>query len=472
MRSAISGSARPALAAQHVALMVGAGLLVLALQIVAFHDLRHDDAYITYRYGQNLAQGNGFVFNPGERIMGSTSPAHAMLSAAMFAVVGKQALPSVMSAIGCVGWLAQAVALFVLLRRVLSPSLSLLVGLCVALGAAMSANWVALETHLAAASTLWAMVLALSFRWTAAGVVSALAGLVRPDAYLVAALLVCLGLFEDRKGLRRFALAFAVTSLPWLVFATLYFGTPLPQSAAAKIGTGDVGEYLSHIFMTPPGTALPFGWLGAWTPVAWLAAAAGAVFLIRSDSRLWLLPAYGGLHLAAYLALLPPAEHEWHLYPAVLVFVALFLSSVAALGESVLGARSRVRFGVAFCALLLLLSAYALRSDRVARRHGDFYWFGARDAAYRALSDELAARARPTDVVATYEIGTIGYYSELRIHDWFGLITRDPDLLPPDGCWMVSFWPDLEEAGGKPPTKTFRHARFTAYLYDLRNGTR
>jgi hypothetical protein len=59
------------------AVLAVAGLL--ALQITGFHGLRYDDAFITYRYGQNLATGNGLVFNLGERVMGSTSASFPML---------------------------------------------------------------------------------------------------------------------------------------------------------------------------------------------------------------------------------------------------------------------------------------------------------------------------------------------------------------------------------------------------------
>jgi arabinofuranosyltransferase len=33
-----------------------------------------DDAFITYRYVQNILAGNGFVYNPGERVLGSSTP--------------------------------------------------------------------------------------------------------------------------------------------------------------------------------------------------------------------------------------------------------------------------------------------------------------------------------------------------------------------------------------------------------------
>ncbi|MCX7878834.1 MAG: hypothetical protein N2510_09400, partial [Ignavibacteria bacterium] len=32
-----------------------------------------DDAYISYRYGRNLMEGNGLVYNPGEKVEGYTN---------------------------------------------------------------------------------------------------------------------------------------------------------------------------------------------------------------------------------------------------------------------------------------------------------------------------------------------------------------------------------------------------------------
>ncbi len=40
-----------------------------------------DDSYITYRYARNLIAGDGFVFNPGERVLGTTTPLYTSLMA-------------------------------------------------------------------------------------------------------------------------------------------------------------------------------------------------------------------------------------------------------------------------------------------------------------------------------------------------------------------------------------------------------
>ncbi|HEX2897515.1 MAG TPA: hypothetical protein VHP63_05640, partial [candidate division Zixibacteria bacterium] len=38
-----------------------------------------DDALITFRYAENLAAGNGFVYNLGERVLGTTTPLFTFL---------------------------------------------------------------------------------------------------------------------------------------------------------------------------------------------------------------------------------------------------------------------------------------------------------------------------------------------------------------------------------------------------------
>ncbi len=47
--------------------------ILLTLQIINFYDFTVDDAYISFRYSQNLADGNGFVFNINERVEGYTN---------------------------------------------------------------------------------------------------------------------------------------------------------------------------------------------------------------------------------------------------------------------------------------------------------------------------------------------------------------------------------------------------------------
>ncbi len=53
-------------------------LLIIALALVARWipgPRTIDDSYITFRYARNILAGEGFVFNPGEPVLGTTTPA-------------------------------------------------------------------------------------------------------------------------------------------------------------------------------------------------------------------------------------------------------------------------------------------------------------------------------------------------------------------------------------------------------------
>jgi hypothetical protein len=442
----------------------------LALQLLAFHDLRHDDAYVTYRYGQNLASGNGLVFNPGERIMGSTSPAFALLSGLVYAVCGKQALPSIMAGVGCLAWIAQALALFFMLRRGLGELTASVVALAVALGAAESARWVALETNAAVALTLWAIVLAQRERWLASAGIAAMAGLVRPDALLVAALIAVSSIGRLRSSIWKPAAVFAAIILPWVVFASAYFGSPLPQSAVTKYQQVRFTEYLAHSLRAPAAAFLPLDPSPALAAAAWLLALAGAAFVVRKDRRLWIVPVYGAAHLAAYCLLRPYTQHTWHLYPATLVFVALALCAIAATIEA---PRHRVIRALSAAILLALASGYGVRTGSLARSHTTGYWNGARDSAYRDTARFLLAHTRPGDIVASEEVGTLGYYTELPMYDLGGLVTVDPTLRPPaPGLrWFVASQSFLKRPQDTRPTRIFEADGFRAFVFPLGLGS-
>ena len=50
-------------------------LTIIVLMIHAFHEKQTlvDDAFISFRYAKNLVEGNGLVWNPGERVEGYTN---------------------------------------------------------------------------------------------------------------------------------------------------------------------------------------------------------------------------------------------------------------------------------------------------------------------------------------------------------------------------------------------------------------
>ena len=53
-----------------------------------FSSFTAEDSFIVFRYSENLVDGNGLVFNEGQPVTALTSPLHAIVAAALYAITG------------------------------------------------------------------------------------------------------------------------------------------------------------------------------------------------------------------------------------------------------------------------------------------------------------------------------------------------------------------------------------------------
>ncbi|MEM8960314.1 MAG: hypothetical protein AAGD38_02445 [Acidobacteriota bacterium] len=409
----------------HLAPWIGLGLILIVgvLQIATFADLRIDDGYITYRIAENWLAGHGPVFNPGERIQGSTAPAHLVLSMGVSALVGHDSLPHAMAVIGCLAWLAQSILVYFLLHPALGRWGALAVAAMLAIGAAQSYFWLSLETNLVTALALATLLAAHRGRWTLAAACAAAAGTARPDAFLLTILLAIPCLLATRREVWKPGLAWSIIALPWPIFATLYYGSPLPNTATAKLADTDLASYLGVLARLPSDRLLPL--FDAWAlPATYLLALVGTAVLVHRDRRLWPLPAWILLHATAYAILRPPLRHTWHLYPWIAGVGILLTAAVAAF----LTIGPRWRRVVAIVVFALLAHGWWRQTLDNATHYPRQTFVGARDQAYRDVVRFLDAHAEPDDILAAREIGALGFWSGLPIHDMIGLVSADRDF--------------------------------------------
>lgn len=413
--------------------------LVLALALLAtfasawaFHDVRLDDAYITFRYGENLARGAGLVFNPGEKLLGTTAPGHSLASAVLHGLVGHARLPDAMSVLGVVAWTAQAASAWALVRARGGRARAACVGLGLLVGAARSEQFLPLETNVVAAFVLGSFVLAQRGAWLRAGAAMGLAVLWRNDAALAALPLVAWAVVERRARALPVALVVAIVPLVWLAFAWRYYGSPLPVTLGAKSFSSSLSDYVVHELELPVASAMLLGthlrvaYDVPVTILGWALATLGAVVLVRGDRRLGALVAWALLHAAAYAYLRPNRAFLWHLYPCLLVFATLAL---AGLGALVARLPRRWR-ALAFAPVIALV---AVEPAFFAREHAHLFWYGARDAVSRRIAAFLVARGGKDAVFDAEEVGTVAYWSDLRAIDHPGLVTRTERLFTAQG---------------------------------------
>ncbi len=230
-----------------------------------------DDAYISFRYARNLVEGNGLVFNAGDRVEGYTNFLWTMMAAVPLAAGSDDPLPA-MHRVARVLWFATYGVLVVFgaylagRRKIYTAPL-----IAVPLLAHWSFNqWYlsGMETPLVAfLSLLTAVLFAVQDKKgrllaAAFGTSCALLLMARPDTVvfvcgLAVALVVCQPRWlADRTFWRRWAPSFLAASaalyLPYTLWRLWYYGGLLPNTYFAKAAYNSAyqrgWEYLTTYF--------------------------------------------------------------------------------------------------------------------------------------------------------------------------------------------------------------------------------
>lgn len=421
----IDASARwsPSLAVR--ALPWGAALAVVVVRILYAEatGLVYEDALVTFRYAENLAAGHGFVFNPGERVLGTTTPLFALLLTPVALLAGAEAIAPAATVVGI---LCAGIATLLLFRIGRALALPVAVPLGAALLLAVAQEVVAvdvggMETPLVVALMLGVFVLALEQRPLAAGAVAAALVICRVDALLWVGLV---GLQLWAHGGRfpwRGLAAFAGGLLPWAVFAAAYFGSPVPHTIAAKTVAYELGplaERLRALWgpLHPYQTDVPLGWILDGFFVS------GALVALRRCRPLLVPAAFTVLHLGALL--FAPSLGAWYLVPPTVTF---FL--VASLGAWALvrggwsgPAAARV-LGVGIPAGLAVFVLYAA-SVRTTLSVPFLRAFMENERAVRqAMGEWIRDRTPAGATVFAEPIGFLGFHSRRYVWDTVGLVS-------------------------------------------------
>jgi hypothetical protein len=417
------------------------GLLIVALAARLIPGPRMvDDAHITFRYARHIVEGVGFVYNPGERVLGTTTPLYTLLLAGLSLLTGSPDFPRLAYLTNALTG-ALAVGLLYLLgrrftgHRLPAAGVALLwavapYGVTFAIGG--------METELTIALLLGVAYAHVTERPYAMAALSALAVLARPDTALLL-VLVWLSLLLARKAIpwREGLLAAAILA-PWLIFSTWYFGSPLTNSIAAKSVTyrlppeANLVRLIQH-YSTPFFEQAVLGkfWQLAGFFVYLLLAAVGSLRALRRERRFWPIALYPYLYFLVF-AIANPLLFRWYFSPPMPFYFLLIVSGVWALAQD-LGAALESRLGRAVpyvtlalflvAALATTLNAWTLHPDHGPERPApEMAWFKL-ELLYRRAADVVRAHAEPKDTLCAGDIGVLGYYTRLPILDTVGLVT-------------------------------------------------
>jgi hypothetical protein len=400
-----------------------------------FRAWHYDDPFITYRYAANLAEGHGFVYNPGERVLSTTSPLLALLLAGAHALGAD--IPIAANLLGALGLAAGGLLLFDIARRLGLPEAGWACALLYPTSA-MLVSTLGSETPFYLAVCLGSVSFYLRRRYIGSAVLLALAVLARADAVVLGALLgadwlVRTWAAERSVGatLRAVPLpavfAAGAVLLPWTVFSRLFYGSPLPATLAAKQAQGLLNA--RDLFL--PGLWDLTTRLASYPHNLILLAGLPAGFAIAfSTRRRWLPILFWPVLYTIGYTLLGVPRYPWYyasLVPGAVAATGLALGlamrkegSPTADGVGPSGARTgwpRLIGGA-----LLAVLFFGQLSD-LNRLHG---LFDDRYAIYRQIGLWLQENTPREASVGTLEVGIIGYFARPRpMIDFTGLLQPD-----------------------------------------------
>ena len=412
------------------------GFFVLHARV--YWDWTEDDAFITFRYAQNLTHGAGLVFNPGERVEGYSNFSWVLTSAAALRA-GLD--PVEVSKI--VGILAGALCILVSWRLALRlvPEMgmtSLLAPFYLAISPVLVEHSVAgLETSLYALFLALAVLLATgpasAPRRALLGAVLLLLMVTRPEAPLLVLLLLGLrwGLAGPiaaqgqgterarvRRAVARDAGLLTVLFGAYYAWRSWYFGAPLPNTFYAKVQGGFAGiidgvQYTLD-FMRDSGGPLFIG-------LALLPLIVG-----RTRPGYWMALGIA----AAYMAFVVISGGDWMYHYRFYAHVLPVLAALLAAGLEVLLGLPRpgtLRASALYASLALVLLATHLGIFNTELRIGRMVLPAVRSHNYLSQNYEELGRwfkdSTPPDAsIAISDVGAVGYFSERRVLDMFGLI--------------------------------------------------
>lgn len=400
-----------------------------------------DDAYITFRYAANLADGHGWTYNVGrDSANGATSALYVLVLAGLQVV--HHGMETNANLVSIVGMTVAGTCSFIVVRRAIGTAGGLL-----AAGLVVFNPWFPLTRSMESTLLLAvaAAVLAVAFcaRRTAPWVQIALGVLMgsmvmaRGESAILVVLVVAHVVWQDRKVPWLTVAGTAGVLATWSVAAWAMTGSVVPATLAGKMAQARSGYWgPSTVFLTA--WKGPIGGLRLW-PWFWFLLA-GAVLAVAAAWRrpgargfVLVVATWGAATMVAVGLVIRVPGYYWYYAP---VWFALLLLAATGWGW-LLSLIPRPAAAVAI-GLVAILVLGGLAHDRSF--HGFAY------GPYGDAASWIQRNTTPETSVAAAEIGVLGFDSNRPIIDFLGLIDRQAavDLQAGDlESWLYRTEPDV-----------------------------
>lgn len=432
-------------------------LVLLAVVIRVFYwsytDRTWEDALITALHSENAVSGLGLTHAAtGEPpVQGFSSPLSMLLLLLGDMVHIGWGLPllKLLSAVfgGIAVWLGARICL--ILR--LPPAIALIAAAYLAFEHhQIMWGMAGMETQLATVAYLYSLYCMMRGSQWQKGLSLGFTLLARPDAIIWVIIACSVEIWRARKARTWSNLipvfsGLALVYAPWLIFTSLYYGSPIPNTILAKsLGYHSLLRQFQHIsafvkllliwhrlYLVLGSLGPGYGGNGTGLQPLWdhhlisllmtMLAVVGAIFALRKRHTEALLLVAFVASYTFYLTFLLNAIFGWYAAPLATAAVILSLYGLWHIVRSFATQPAAERLagwtGVAYIAAIISVLPATFRSDKYIQQ---FVEWGVR----KPMGLYLATVSLPTDTVASESLGYVGYYSRRTIYDYPGLCSR------------------------------------------------
>ena len=354
----------------------------------------YEQALIFYRYARQLQAGSGLVFNTGEWVLGTPSPLYSLL----LGVFGRWATDWELwgHTIGVIFWALSAWGVVMLFSAESRPYSALLAPLFLIIHPAIGRS-LGMDTPMVVALMIWS-----AWAWLYADrfprlqtalciLLSAALILTRYDGFFWIALLIV----ERWRTRRRWPFielgGIVILCLIWVGYALWRFGTPFPPFNVQPISWQFLVAFWREL--TASNLLVGVGLLGLCGLGIWL--------VVREQQRWWWLLAWFFSYQLFGIFGFYDLSERWVFVPALLV---VWLLAGLAISRA---EKNNVWMVIITLLVAPSLARFAPLTWRESHQSHALYYLRNRD-----FGNWLAESTAPESVVASADVGAIGYFSQ------------------------------------------------------------
>jgi hypothetical protein len=437
---------------------------------VVFPPYGMDDCYITYRYAYNLFHHKQFVYNLGERILGTTSPLYTLILTGV--QIFSDNIPQMSNFISCISASLAGFFLFLILKKDNLP-----LGVFCAVCFPFILQDIGLETNFLFFLFALSAYLFARENYFRCSATLGLCFLTRQDSAVFICVILLMYWLKKRKLPWREGIVFSSCIVPWFVFSSFYFDSLFPASLQAKKGYASFTQYsieglwylaqycdrytfylcsfvsqkLTGFLSVADISTQESSKISLVILYLLIIILPGVIYYIKNVEKhhytVALLYLYPLLMITALSVIAPPPGHRWHLTSAInfALIGQLHILTTPLVSRIKKPHPPFLRRTALSVCLTVLISGYLLcfiilnakEFYTMARGADRSFWFGARFHSYKNIGCFLRDTVSDQEKVFALEVGTIGYYSKKRVIDGAGLISPGYGRYHRKGCWLM-----------------------------------